>query len=81
MTIAIEIIGWTGAALILLAYALISTNRLEVQSHAYQLMNVLGAIAFIVNSGWNGAYPSAALNVAWMGIGMYSLLRLRGRRT
>jgi hypothetical protein len=30
-----------------------------------------------VNSGWNGAYPSAALNVVWMGIGTYAVLRRR----
>jgi len=31
-----------------------------------------------VNSGWNGARPSAAMNVIWIGIGLYALRR--GRR-
>jgi hypothetical protein len=30
-----------------------------------------------VNSGWNGALPSAALNVVWLGIGGYALLKRR----
>jgi len=28
-----------------------------------------------VNSGWNGAFPSMALNVVWIGIGAYALLK------
>jgi hypothetical protein len=40
-------------------------------------MNIIGAIGFVVNSGWNGAYPSAALNVVWIGIGGYALMQRR----
>lgn len=77
MTIAIEIIGWLGAALILVAYLLLSTGRLGGRSRAYQWMNVVGALFFVANSGWNGAIPSAALNVVWMGIGLVTLWRVR----
>ena len=74
----IEIVGWAGAALILAAYALLSVGRLRAQSSLYQWMNIVGAAGFVVNSGWNGAYPSAALNVIWIGIGTYALLKHRG---
>ena len=40
-------------------------------------MNIFGAIGFVVNSGWNGAFPSAALNVVWIGIGGYALMQRR----
>jgi hypothetical protein len=40
-------------------------------------MNVLGSAGFIVNSGWNGAYPSAAMNLIWIGIGLYALRQRR----
>jgi len=73
MKVAVEVIGWIGAALILGAYALLSTGRLRAESLTYQLMNILGAAGFVVNSGWNGALPSAAMNVIWMGIGIYAL--------
>ena len=39
--------------------------------------NLTGAAGFIVNSGWNGALPSAVLNVIWMLIGVYALWRNR----
>jgi len=77
MKLAVEVIGWAGAALILGAYALLSAGKVRVESLTYQLMNILGAAGFIVNSGWNGALPSAALNVIWMGIDIYALRQRR----
>lgn len=77
MKIAIEVIGWTGAALILGAYALLSAGKLRAESLTYHLMNILGAAGFVVNSGWNGALPSAAMNFIWIGIGIYALRQHR----
>jgi len=77
MKLAVEVIGWAGAALILGAYALLSSGRLRAESLTYHLMNILGAAGFVVNSGWNGALPSAAMNVIWMGIGVYALRQRR----
>jgi hypothetical protein len=77
MKLAVEVIGWAAAALILGAYALLSAGRLRAESISYQLMNIIGAAGFVVNSGWNGALPSAAMNVVWMGIGVYALCQRR----
>jgi hypothetical protein len=77
MKLAVELVGWMGALLIIGAYALLSAGRLRSQSLTYHLMNILGAAGFVVNSGWNGALPSAALNVVWIGIGGYGLWRRR----
>lgn len=77
MNVWIEAIGWSGALLILGAYGLISAGKVDARSPLYQLMNMVGAAGFIVNSGWNGALPSAALNVVWLCIGLYTLLRHR----
>jgi hypothetical protein len=40
-------------------------------------LNIVGAAGFIVNSGWNGAMPSAVLNVVWLAIGLVALWRTR----
>ena len=79
MKLAIEIIGWLGAALILGAYALLSANRLRAESVTYHLMNILGAAGFVINSGYNGALPSAVMNVVWIGIGVFALAQMRRR--
>jgi hypothetical protein len=76
-----EVVGWIGAGLILGAYALLTAGKLQARSVPYQAMNVVGALGFIVNSGWNGAIPSAALNVVWAGIGIAAILGIiRARR-
>ncbi len=71
--IVIEVIGWTAAAIILAAYILLSLGKLEGRSYFYQWMNVIGAGGFIVNSGYNGALPSAVLNVIWAAMGLFTL--------
>lgn len=78
--IAVEAAGWAGAALILLAYLLLSMGRLTGQSALYQGMNVAGAAGFIVNGWWHGALPSAVLNVIWMMIGGVALWRMVAKR-
>ena len=82
--IAVETVGWAGAALILLAYLLLSAGRVTGQSLSYQAMNVLGAAGFIVNGWWHRALPSAVLNVLWLGIGVlasWRILKKRGSST
>jgi len=79
VTILIEIAGWSGAILILAAYVLLTLGKVQPQSVAYQAMNVVGAAGFIVNGWANGALPSAALNVIWMGIGVFALWRMRAK--
>ena len=78
--IVVEIVGWAGASLILLAYLLLSAGRLTGHSLVYQAMNVVGAAGFIVNGWWHGAIPSAVLNVIWMLIGTIALWRILARR-
>ena len=76
----VETIGWAAAILILTSYILLSLGRIEANSIAYQGMNVAGAAGFIVNSGVNGAIPSAVLNVVWLGIGLFALHRILRRQ-
>jgi len=74
--IAVEVAGWGGAILILLAYLLLSAGKLTGQSLLYQGMNVVGAAGFTINGWWHGALPSAALNVLWLLIGAVASWRI-----
>jgi hypothetical protein len=76
----IELSGWTAAVLILGAYGLLSFGKIQSRSALYQWMNILGAIGFVINCSWNGAWPSVALNVVWMGIAFYTLRRNSRRK-
>jgi hypothetical protein len=78
--IAVEIVGWIGAALILLAYLFLSAGRLTGQSVVYQGMNIVGAAGFVINGWWHRAIPSAALNVLWLLIGAFATWRILKKR-
>ena len=65
MLILVEVVGWLGAALILLAYILVTLGRLTGRSALFQGMNLVGAAFFTVNGWWHGAMPSATLNIIW----------------
>jgi dolichyl-phosphate-mannose--protein O-mannosyl transferase len=80
MAIAVEVIGWAGALAVLVAYGLVSAERVTSRSWTYQLLNIGGAIGLVINSAWNGAVPSAVVNLAWIGIGVYALRSASARR-
>ena len=78
--IAVEVAGWVGALLILLAYLLLSAGKLTGQSLLYQAMNVVGAAGFVINGWWHRALPSASLNVLWLLIGAVATWRILKKR-
>jgi hypothetical protein len=80
LEIAVEVVGWMGAALILSAYLLLSLGKVTGQSMLYQAMNAVGAAGFIVNGWWHGAIPNTALNVVWMIIAGVALWRIAAKR-
>jgi hypothetical protein len=75
----IEIVGWIGTGAILVAYLLNSTKKLSVDDKKYQILNIVGAIGIIINSSYHGAIPSVGLNIVWLLIGFYGLLKVARR--
>lgn len=75
----IDLMGWLGAALLLLAYGLVSNRRLAGDSARFQLLNLSGGVMLAINSGYHGALPSVAVNAVWIVIGLAALLRARRR--
>ena len=75
MNLVIDALGWLGAASLLLAYGLTSAGRLPSQGWRFQMLNLVGAVALAANSAYHGAWPSAALNLVWIAIGLAALLR------
>lgn len=72
----IDLIGWAGALAVLLAYALISAKRLKGDSRAFQLLNLAGGAFLLINTLYFGAFPSAFVNLVWIGIAVVALVRI-----
>jgi len=75
VAIIVECLGWLGAILVLSAYYLISTDKVTSASSLFQWLNIIGAIGLIIHTIFNHAYPSAFVNVIWVGVAVYSLLK------
>lgn len=72
----INIIGWAGVALLIIAYWLVSTKRYQGNSILYQMLNIIGAFLLIINSFYFGAYPSVGVNIVWVGIALFTLIKV-----
>ncbi|HEY8401923.1 MAG TPA: hypothetical protein VIK89_11710 [Cytophagaceae bacterium] len=71
----IDIIGWIGGLEVLLAYFLVSSQKIKGTGLVYQYLNLTGAIFLIINTVYLSAYPSAFVNVIWVGIAGYSIYK------
>ena len=71
----IDILGWTGSILYLLAYALISAKKTEGDSFLYQGMNILAGILLVIYTLSLEAYATTGLNAVWIAIGLFTLGR------
>ena len=79
-SVLIDVIGWIGAVAILVAYALVSTRKLEGTSTPYQLLNLVGGACLIANTIYYKAYPSTFVNLVWAGIAIYTIVRYGAAR-
>ena len=80
MSTLLEIAGWLGAALLLLAYALVSYGRVGGRSVLYQTLNIAASVLLAANTAWHHAWPSAFVNVVWIAIAVGALSAVAASR-
>lgn len=73
---ALEIIGWIGMVLILIAYITSNLDLLNLHSLPYLLMNLVGSISLVLVAWRKRDLQPAALNLIWSVIALVSLARL-----
>jgi len=71
----INILGWTGSVLYLLAYTLVSLKKTEGDSVLYQGMNIVAGILLVIYTLSLKAYATTGLNAVWVAIGPFTLGR------
>lgn len=71
----INILGWTGSILYLLAYALVSAKKTEGDSLLYQGINILAGVLLVIYTLALEAYATTGLNAVWVAIGLFTLGR------
>ncbi|MGC5011220.1 CBU_0592 family membrane protein [Streptosporangium sp. DT93] len=81
MSLFLDLLGWAGAAALLYGYAMVSMSRMSGDGMPYQVTNLVGAVALMVNSAYHAAWPSAILNVVWGVIGLVAIGGMVATRT
>ena len=71
----IQILGWTGSILYLVAYVLVSAKKTEGYSLLCQSMNIFAGIFLVIYTLYLGAYATTGLNAVWVAIGLFTLGR------
>jgi hypothetical protein len=75
MTEVVACIGWLGAISVLAAYLLLLQHRITAHGRAYLGLNFVGSAGLAVSTSVAHAWPSAAVNVIWLMIGVGPLVR------
>ncbi|MEY2423163.1 MAG: hypothetical protein QOI95_3230 [Acidimicrobiaceae bacterium] len=79
MNVIVEVLGWSGAVLVIGAYLLSTRDIWPASGTKSAVVNVVGAALLTTNAWYHRAFPSAALNVVWIAIGAATLARAAGR--
>jgi len=75
-----QIIGIIGAITLLYAYAMISKGKLTNTSPVYHIYNLTGAFLVSINASHMEALGALILNVAWMIIALWHLIKNRQKK-
>lgn len=71
-----EIAGWAGSAMVVLAYALLSMNKWKANDIIYQCTNFIGSSLLIVFTLYKRAFPPAMVNTIWAIIALLSIIQI-----
>ncbi|HTY44147.1 MAG TPA: hypothetical protein VMC80_02805 [Patescibacteria group bacterium] len=72
-----SIAGWIGGILLILAYFLLATKKIKSHSISYNLLNAFGGLGLIVSTFATKSWPSFALNIAWVGIAIFTISKIK----
>jgi hypothetical protein len=71
----IDLIGWVGSVLVIVAYAMNIYKKLDSASLPYYLMNIIGSGCLIINTIYHHAFPSTVVNIIWILIALIALAK------
>ena len=74
-----DILGWIGMVLVLLAYLLLSLNKIS-NGKLYQILNFVAALLMAIGLFPKNAWFSFSLQVIWGVIAVISLIKLFNKK-
>jgi hypothetical protein len=77
VTILVNVLGWTGAVAVLVAYFLATSGRVQARSYSFQWINLYGAVGLMAVSLYYHVLPNVFLNAVWAVIGVAGIWSIR----
>ena len=74
-----DICGWIGMILVLVAYMLLSTNKIN-NGLMYQVMNLLAGIFMAIGLFPKNAWFSSTLQIIWSFVAVVSIIKIKKKR-
>ena len=74
-----DILGWIGMILVLNAYVLLSTNKIN-NGKLYQTLNLFAALFMAIGLYPKDAWFSFALQVIWGCVAIIALIKILGKK-
>lgn len=73
-------IGFLGVVLVLLAYALLTTGKLQSDNWRYPVLNILGTLGIIASLFAQFNLPSMVTQLMWIAVSIIGLMRIARKR-
>ena len=68
-----DFLGASGAALIVITYFLLQTNKLNPKTITYSLLNLIGASLILVSLSFNFNLSAVVIEIFWVAISLLGL--------
>ena len=75
-----DIVGIVGVALVLTAYCLIQTNKIDSDAMSFSVVNLIGSILILYSLFFHWNLASVIIEVAWITISIGGIIRVMRRR-
>ncbi|MCL2382978.1 MAG: hypothetical protein FWC79_02170 [Oscillospiraceae bacterium] len=74
-----DVLGWIGMILVLVAYALISTNKIK-NGKLYHALNLLGGICMGIGLFTRGVWFSFTLQIVWSLVAVIAIIKILNKK-
>ena len=75
-----DFLGWIGMILVLIAYILLSTNKIN-NGYLYQLLNLIAGICMAIGLFPKNAWFSFALQIIWSGVAIVAIYKIKNKKS
>ena len=72
-----DIVGIAGVALVITSFFLLQAGKIPAESYLYQIFNLVGAVLLLFSLYYHWNLASVIIEVLWLLISVYGLIRLR----